>query len=464
MRTAAAAAALAAAIKAVLLLVDPVPNLFMGDLEVFVSTAVFGAIPTARPWLYGAAIHVLCGPFSSLAPLLLAQAAAGVVTAAAVAWMAAARLGVRPWLAVAAAGTVAVAPHQLYWERAVMTESFATALLVLGLAYALRTAGRSDLPALVVAQLVGVAAVAMRAQLLLTAVAVLPLPPLVLAASRWRETPRADRVGLLLRAAAHAAVAAAVLAAGVVGLARLTGAVAGKPAALGWENGYFLVADWAPVLEPGDAPDPRVAEVIAAPSEHPLADHRLVLSQRWAPGGLVDRLRALDPDPLVTNRWAEQTARAALLRDPLGIAALAADTWRGYWERELMADMIFREQGGDYPPTPRVIGLLAEHFGLEVTPDWSSRPTPSRRWHAAALPWFRLLTLAPLLGLAAAVAAPGPRGPAALLAWATVPLLVTATAFNISIPRMLHPLEPMVVALLAVIAEAALCRLRRRHS
>ncbi len=460
-RTVTATAVAATALKLLGLVLDPLPILFMGDLEVFLDTALFGAIPTARPWLYGGIVHVVSGWQVSLTPLLLVQAAAGAATAAAVAWMAAARLGVRPWLAVAAGCAVAVAPHQLYWERAVMTESAATGLFVLGLAYALRAAGRSDVGALVVLQLLGVAAVAMRFQLLPAVVSVFPLPPLVLAATSWSATAVRARRRLVLRAAAHFVLAAALLTSGLAALKRLNGELAGRPSALGWEDGYFLVAAWAPVLEPGDAPDPRVAAVIAQPGEYPLADHRHLLAQRWAPGGLVDRLRSLDPDPLVTNQWAKKTALAALVRDPLGVAWLAADTWLGYWDQELMDWMIRREQGQDFAPTPRVIELLGEHFGLAATPEWCLRLTPSRRWHRASLPWFRLLTFAPLLGLGAVIfSARGRLGPTVLLAWSTVPLLATAVAFNLPVPRMLHPLEPVAIALLAVLAEATLRRLR----
>jgi hypothetical protein len=267
------------------------------------------------------------------------------------------------------------------------------------------------------------------------------------------------------RSGVHVLVAVAVLLAGVSGLRQLNAELTGRPPALQWEDGYFLIAAWAPVVRPEDAPDPRVAEVIAAPTEFPLAEHRRLLDQRWAPGALVDRIKKLDPDPILTNRWAKTTALNALRRDPIGVAALALDTWRLNFDRDVMRWMIDREQGLAFAPTPHVIRLLSDELSLAVTADWCRRWTLSRAWHRAAEPWFGVLVFAPLIGAAAVGLALRWALPAvARTAWMTVPLLATAVAFNLPVPRMLHPLEPFTIALLAVVLDSACRRVGRRHS
>jgi hypothetical protein len=451
-------------LKLCMLILDPTPNLFMGDLQVFLDTAVYGAIPTARPWVYGGVLRVLSVGTGSLLPLLLAQAVSGAVAAVLVVHMVRVRFGVRPWLAVAAGCALALAPHQLYWERAVMTESFATTALVLVVAVLLRYLDRPGTGDLVLTGLVATAAVALRTQLLPTVVSTMLAAPVVAGLATARGLKRKERARVAGRSGVHVLVAVAVLLAGVSGLRQLNAELTGRPPALQWEDGYFLIAAWAPVVRPEDAPDPRVSEAIAAPTEFPLAEHRRLLDQRWAPGALVDRIKKLDPDPILTNRWAKTTALNALRRDPIGVAALALDTWRLNFDRDVMRWMIDREQGLAFAPTPHVIRLLSDELSLAVTADWCRRWTLSRAWHRAAEPWFGVLVFAPLIGAAAVGLALRWALPAvALTAWMTVPLLATAVAFNLPVPRMLHPLEPFTIALLAVIVDAAV-RLARRHS
>lgn len=461
----AASAVAIVALKLGMLITDPTPNLFMGDLQVFLDTAVYGAIPTARPWVYGGVLRVLSVEVQSLLPLLLAQAAAGAVAAVLVVHIVGVRFGVRPWLAVAAGCALALAPHQLYWERAVMTESLATAALVVTAAVLLRYIERSAPGDLVLAGLVGTATIALRTQLSPTVLSALLAAPVLSVVAAARGLGGRERVRTAVHVGVHLLLAATVLLAGVSGLRYLNAALTGRPPALQWEDGYFLIAAWAPVVRPEDAPDPRVAEVIAAPTEFPLAEHRRLLDQRWAPGALVDRIKKLDPDPILTNRWAKTTALNALRRDPIGVAALALDTWRLTFDRGMMKRMIDREQGLAFAPTPRVIRLLADKLSLAVTADWCRRWTPTRAWHRAAEPWFGVLVFAPLIGAAAVgLASPWARPAVALTAWMTVPLLATAVAFNLPVPRMLHPLEPFTIALLAVVLDSACRRVGHRHS
>jgi len=146
-----------------LLVVDPTPGLLMGDLEVFLTTAVYGAIPTARPWAYGGVLRVLSVETGSLLPVLLAQVGAGAVACVLVVHIVRDRFGVRPGIAVAARCALALAPHQLYRDRAVMTEAFATSALVLMWAQLLRCLERPHAGDLLLAGLVGGGVIALLA-------------------------------------------------------------------------------------------------------------------------------------------------------------------------------------------------------------------------------------------------------------------------------------------------------------
>ncbi len=456
-RSAAAALLAVAGVKLVLLILDPSPVFFLGDSEVFLDTALSGWIPTARPWLYGLVIRVLSFRTGSLLPLLLLQTAAGAGVALVAYLVARFGLAVRRGVALAAAVAVALAPQQLIWERGLMTECLAGAAFAAFLGAGVVSVRAGRWRGAVAAALLAVPTVAMRYQLLpAVAVGVAALPLAVLVAPRRFVCPSGERRGR--RTASRLLVVLAVFVAGQAGLRHVNGLLRGERSAYQWETGYFLIAAWAPVVEPRDAPDPRVAEVIAAPTLWPLGDRDHVSHQLWADDGLVSRVKALDPSRAVTERWARSTALAAAWRNPLGVAGLALANWGDLFDHGRIGKIVGIERGDRKGSlTPRFLGLLADHFGFAATPDWGHRRTLVRWWHGAALWWYSIVALAPVIGALAWLTAPCGRRPvAAWLALVTAPLIVTAVLFQRPVPRLLHPLEMLVVVLLAVLVDRLL--------
>ncbi len=442
-----------AVVKLALLVADPTVNL-LADSERYLDTALLGWAPAASPLGYAFVVRALAVATHSLVPLVLVQTVAGGAAAVAVAQAARMLLGVRPTLALAAAVVLAAAPLQLSSERAVAPDALAGAAyvgwLMLGVVWlARRRRGVLLLFAAAVipiglldARLVGSVAAGVMSALLLAGLE---------AIAHRRGLPRRH----LVRLAVHAGAALLVLAAGSAALRTATGAALDRTFAAQPEDGFLVVAARAPLLRLQDAPTPDVARVLAAPSPYPLADRSNLFEQRWAPGGLVERLRALDPDPLVTERWAARTAAAAARRDPLGVAGLAAAAWADALLTRAIADGLRAERSLRAGPTQRTIDLLRERFSLAVTPEWGRRSTVTRRWHGEALLWYRLLVLAPLIGLiATAVVGPGHRLKVLWLALVALSLLVSVLGLGVVAPRLLHPLEPVLVLLLAVLADA----------
>jgi len=446
-------ALLVAVVKLALLVADPTVNL-VGGSESWLDTAVLGWTPVAGSLAYPAAVRLLAVTTHSLVPLLLVHTLAGGAAAVAIGQAARVLLGVRPAISLAAAVVLAAAPLQLSSERAVAPDALAGAAfvgwLMLGIVWlARRRRGVLLLFAAAVVpigildgRLVGPVVAGVMAALLLAGFE---------AFGHRRGLPRRH----LVRLAVHAGAALLVLAAGTALLRTATGAALGRTPSMRSEDGFLTVAARAPLLLPEDAPNSQVAAAIAAPSQYPLADRSNLFEQRWAPGGLVERLRALDPDPLVTERWAARTAAAAARRDPLGVAGLAAAAWADALLTRGIDDGLRAERSLRAGPTPRTIELLRERFSLAVTPEWGRRSTVTRRWHGEALLWYRMLVLAPLIGLAAiAVAGPGRRLTVLWLALVALSLLVSVLGLGVVALRLLQPLEPVLVLLLAVLADA----------
>ncbi len=446
-------ALLVTVVKLALLVADPTVNLPV-DSERCLDVATLGWVNAACPVGYALVVRLLAVATHSLVPLVLVQTVAGGAAAVAVGQAARVLLAVRPIVSLAAAVVLAAAPLQLSAERSVAPDGLAVAVLTGWLVLGIAWLARRRLAVLLVFSAAAVSIGVLEGQLVAPA-AVGVIAALLLAGfealAQRRGLPRRH----LVRLAVHAAAALIVLIAGVAAWWTVPEVAAGRRPAGRLEDGFLTVVARAPLLLPEDAPNPKVAEVIAAPSPYPLADRSNLFEQRWAPGGLAERLRALDPDPAVTERWAAATAAAAARRDPLGIVGLGAAAWADALVTRAIDDGLRAERSRRAGPTTRTIELLRDRFSLAVTPEWARRSTVTRRWHWEALPWYRLLALAPLVGFAAvAVARRGRRLTVLWLALVALSLLVSALGFGVVSPRLLSPLEPVVVLLFAVLVDA----------
>jgi hypothetical protein len=133
--------ALILAIKLLLLWLDPMPKLFMGDSWSYIWTALTGWIPKDRSYFYGYLIRWLAVWPHSFAPLLVVQTLASGATAVMFALICSRFFRISERLSFLFGLMCALDPCQLVWERYVMTESFSLVLYMLVLYWSLATYG-----------------------------------------------------------------------------------------------------------------------------------------------------------------------------------------------------------------------------------------------------------------------------------------------------------------------------------
>jgi hypothetical protein len=221
-----------------------------------------------------------------------------------------------------------------------------------------------------------------------------------------------------------------------------------------YSTGITLLAFWAPVLHPEDAPDPRLADLIRRGDEFNLKDPVSRNAQRFRPGHLIDRVKKLEPDQTKVNSLAKRTALHALWRDPLGVVGISWRTYLSYWNLAAMkrcaeSDFSFRR-----PPGDKLIAQLASRFHLSYAKS-TTNMSPTQLYYVAAWPYYFLVLLAPLVsGLA--IALKSVRQYALLLFIHISIMMAMAMTFGSNSIRYLQPISFMTLLVLALGAKIAL--------
>ena len=119
------------------------------------------------------------------------------------------------------------------------------------------------------------------------------------------------------------------------------------------------------------------------------------------------------------------------------------------------------EQGSDRSASPELIAALREHLAWDASATHTT-PTPSKRYHLAAGPWYVFLFFSPLVWLAPIALGPSFHRSSGLLLFALTALLVavlcgTAVA---AVYRYLHPFSFTGLLSLGVLVDAVLARRR----
>jgi hypothetical protein len=229
-----------------------------------------------------------------------------------------------------------------------------------------------------------------------------------------------------------------------------------EPASL-HETGYVLLATWAPALQPQDAADPRLAEIIGHGSEFGLRNIRFRGDQLFEPCCLVDRWRHAEPDARKSNEIAVRTAIHAFYRDPATVIGLAARPYFEFWSGRSIRKQAKADLGLDDHLTDPERKMLASWLYWPSTPESRRHLQTLTTWYyKAASPYFFVVLLSPVLSLALLFIA---RNKAyAFLLFAHTTVLLTST-FLLSIgpdTRYLHPLSFLTLLNLALAVKSLL--------
>ncbi len=455
-------------LKLAILALEPIPKFFFGDSWCYLETAAFGWIPPDRSFTYGFFIRATTWLSGSLWPLMTCQMLASILSAALAGQILRRHLGVRPAIAYSLGCICALEPIQLLYERYVMTETFSLSFFALHLLAILHYLRGRNLLTLFLAHLLGTALISLRISFLpITLVNALLAPILafytqggrqdrISEVRRTLQSPPVRRPGWTLACSVHLIVSLGLVLSMHAGYKRSFSALSGSPPGYNAAGGYFLLAAWAPVVQPEDFPDPRIRAQIFDGLPFDIRDRSLRNHQLFEYGGLVDRIRNALPGP-EGNRAAQATALNALKRDPLGIVVLWLQTMGDYFRPSVLTEKIRDDLAvGQVSWYQRFLEVHGERYSI---PRAETQPWTLTKWYYEnAIPWYWLLLLSPALAALALVFARGhAAGTALLLSVSVCGCIYMATALsNYPIVRYLHPVGWLALCLMGPLLERAL--------
>lgn len=452
------------ALKFLLLAADPMAKFYMGDSGSYIWTALTGWIPEDRSFLYGFVIRWTAVWSQSLTSLLVAQACCGAITCILFASICRSIFKLPFGWACLFGFLCAIDPLQLLWERYVMTETISLFFYAFLIRHSLLYLRDRRLRDLVVVQAVSVPLIAFRMSFLLQVqIGAIVLPILAFAPAIWeqlRRVPKEEgfRTSAIRVWGGHLLVSIALLFLLHSGYKRLNGRISHREPAYLYGTGLVILSFWSPVLQPDDAADARLADLIRVGNEFELKNPDMRNSQLFSPGFLLDRWLKIETDSAKADRLAKKTALRALRRDPLGILAIAWRTYTNYWNGDVMKRSAELDFSFTNPPSSDFIAEVATNFHF-ISPNDQSK-SPLQRYYVAAWPYYSFLLLAPLLS-ALAILLRFTRSFAFLLFGHISIMVATSMTFGSDSVRYFQPISFVTLLVLALVTSAGLLQMRR---
>ena len=458
------------ALNFLLLALDPLPKLFMGDSASYLYTALSGGVPRDRSFLYGYVIRWSSLWAGTLTSLLILQAFLGAVTAILVAVICRAIFGLASGLSYLFGLVCSLDPLQLVWQRYVMTETVSLFFYALMLLFSFFYLKQRRLWQLVILQMLSVVVISFRMSYLLVVQMTAILLPLIAFFPDIRAAFRKSSSTLLKAAGLRSAglhLAFSILLMFVLqqGYRELNGRLAGRKPAFLRDSGFSLLTTWAPVLKPTDSPDPRLAQLLAEGSQFQLSDIRARDRQLYSPGYLIARWKQIEPNHAIANKVAKKTALHALLRRPQDVAMLGVKTFLGYWD----FSKIHREANFELGKRPNnwpegMTSVLAERFRLSPPPqEDTKRYTLLQQYYLGAQPYYYVVLLSPLVcGVLIFFVTEG--YVSLLLLHSSILLASTTILSKTASVRYLQPMSLLTILIFAVLVKAVVDRRPRPTS
>jgi hypothetical protein len=457
-------------IKLAVFLLDPVPKFFFGDSQCYICSALTGWIPPDRSFTYGYVIKLTAPAADSFTTLLVVQTLASALSAVMLAYLLMNCFSVSPVLAYACGVLCAIEPIQLLYERFVMTETLSLFLFVCYIFLACRYVKRPALWLLSPIQLLGIALVSLRVSYLpivLLNVGLLPLLAVMPPRNRNRSAlmDRPGKSASFRPRIVHLAISIALTFVLHTGYKHLFASLADAPPGYHSAGGYFLVSSWAPILEPTDFPYPELRSRIFGDLVYDLKNRASRGDQLFSEGGLVSKIEANVPGA-ERNKAALLTAMNAFRRDTLGVVRLSIETYRDYFDGNIVRAGIMNDLGMDqvfeYEQFSKEYGKCFSLPGNGSEQPW----TFTKAYYRTALPWYWLLLLSPLAALVALLCTKHQnRAAACVLFVAVCCSLATASALTVTpVIRYLHPVSWLALCLFGIILQRAFFPLSRRDN
>jgi hypothetical protein len=377
-------------IKGAFLLADPQPSYFFGDSIAYLATATAKYIPPDRSFMYGLFIRKTAYAWHSLQAFIWMQ----VMFSSFAAWLLSFALvkvfSVRGVLAAAAGIFCALEPLQLLAERYIMTECCANFLFAVHIVLILLYVRRGKLWLLLIAQGVGVLLIGFRINFLPWILITSVLPPLVapVTANTKAKWFGADS-GRLLVIAAHIGLSLIVSQSLLTMYKGWYGRLIHREPALFYAQGAFLIADFSPLIEPEDFPDPSRRTAIFSHLEYDRHDLFSRPAQHFREGGLWPNILKQYPDEKQANRLAIETVVHALYHQPMGALGLMVQTLRLYFDTNSIREWLLSDQGVQGSMSSQEKDWLQRIYRVSNPQDYQISIV--KRWHLFAVPWYWII-------------------------------------------------------------------------
>jgi len=225
---------------------------------------------------------------------------------------------------------------------------------------------------------------------------VIAFAPCALSSFRNGSKARTSEAGFLKNGFAHLAASVAIMFVMHAAYKHVNGSLSkGEPAYL-YNAGAHLVAVWAPALQPSDATDPRLRDLIADGDQFKINNLRLRNAQQFSEGFLIDRWSKIEKNTMKRDRVARETAINALRHRPLQIVDLTVKTYLGYWGIESMQRSA-RNDLGYGKLTDNQVKMLAEKFRFMTVKLLPAQPFSFvQQYFLGAWPYYFIVIISPL--------------------------------------------------------------------
>ena len=396
-------------IKVLIFFVDPLPMFVMGDSHSYIKTALTGWIPPDRSFIYGYFIKFTAVAAHSLDTLILIQVIMSGLNAIFLAYILNRFFLIQPMLSFFFGILCAIEPLQLLYERYVMTESLSLFLFVIYLLFIFLYLEKPRLLFLLVISILGTAVISVRLSFLpniLVNAVILPF----IAAPAICKSYSIDCKSLksyLSNIFSHRKVSFNLtlhifLSLGLTlsfhyAYKNLNGYLSEKPPAYQYQNGFFLITSFAPIIEPIDFPNTELADKVFGNLKYDLKDYRMRRVQHWNPGGLVDVLTRFIPNSLEANRIAKNIVIHSLKRNPLGLLEIAKKGFFDYWDMNYLKVCVKGDIDDRELPDYMLI-KLRKYFSLYAD-ELPFFRTLTNRYYLIAWPWYLFLLCLPFFTL-----------------------------------------------------------------
>lgn len=374
--------------KLALYIADPYPSFHFGDSGAYLATALVKWIPPDRSFTYGFLLRPLIFKSHSLSPVLAMQIFASGVASVILGMLLTTYFRAKPLVAGIFACVCAIEPLQSMAERFVMTETVATFGFAIYLWTALSFLRSKAILTLVAVQIIAVVLMSLRFSFLPLVLVQSVALPILASYKRLRLAWKPFLVRL-----AVALIASQVL---LAGYRHLYGFLAHtKPAYLS-RDGYFLVADLAPIITPADFPVAGERTHLFQKLRVPLNDINNRPLQRWSEGGLCQAILDIArQDEDLANSLARRTALRAMRRDPAGVITVGLRTYRQFLTYRKVKWALELNQGHYNGGTQNDIGMIRQWFGVDARD--RKYHSLTKRWQGVSAPWCWLIVLLPWL-------------------------------------------------------------------